>query len=222
MKTLLIVIAILVGLFLLRIIVPVAIKLFVLLFLRKLMRPGLEEIGRDAQARQPDTIHLSPQSAATWKDPAGVERMRAPLVAKGFQDVGTFTVAEIPGIQLQLLMLVSDSVYASICDHPKVGVWLDLFSSFQDGTSITFSTNRNRGVEQPPGKTKVYAPGVAPDALLQRLLAERRKKPLMTFDAQGLVKRFEDSYAEEIAWRKKRGPSAKEVAKVMASRSSGS
>jgi hypothetical protein len=218
MKTLLILLAVIGGLFLLRIIISVGIRLFVFLFLRKVARAGLEDIGRQAQDRQPDTIHLSPQAGSSWKDPAGVERMTAPLIAQGFKDAGAFTIREMPGVQLRFLTRVSDSVYACVCDHPKVGVWLDLISRFQDGTSVTFCTNKDRGIEHRPGKTMVYAPGTSAEALFQRMLAERPKKLLASIP-EDVVKMFEDAYAEDIAWRKKRGPSAKEVAKVVASRS---
>jgi hypothetical protein len=217
-KALIILIAVVVGLFLLRIIVPVAIKVFALLFVRTALRAGLKDIGQQAMDKQPDTIHLSPLAAPAWRNPAEVERMCGPLLARGFKDIGIFTIPEMPGLQLQFLTRLSDSVYAVVYDHPKAGVWLNLVSRFQDGGSVTFSTNKDRGVETRPGKLIVYAPGASPEVLLQRILAERSNKPLVNVAADGVLKMFEEAYAEDIAWRKKRGPSATEVAKVMASR----
>ena len=210
----------LLALLLLPFVVAVARRLLKVLFLQAAVRAGLKDIGQKAIDRQPDSIRLSRRAGYAWKDNAALEKLAASLRACGFSEIGDYTVAEMPGLAIRFLINQTESAYACIYEHLKVGTWLDLVSRYQDGSGVTFTTTRDRGLEHRPQNMVVHAPGVPAEALCARMLKERPRRPLVTLDSDGAIRLFEDAYREQITWRKQKGGSAAEVARVIASRAS--
>ena len=134
-------------------------------FVRKAVNLGLSDIGARALAKQPDEIHLLPQPAHRWTNEVAIRALADPLLWAGFSEAGTYTVDKLPGMAVRFLLKADKHVYAAIYEHPKAGIWLNLVSLYQDGTSITFSTQRDRGLGHRPGHAIVYAPGAAADAV---------------------------------------------------------
>ena len=206
MRTLLILAAVLVLL-------PFARKLFGGLIALTVSRLFARAIGDDALAKQPDTIHLSRASAAAWKDAAAAGAIADPLLARGFEDAGTYRIQEMP-VVVRLLAHPGDSLLAAVYEHPQVGVWCDVVGRYEDATSITFTTAKPSGLDHRPGHPTVNAPGLNPASLLARVRAERPKGVLRPVTVKTVVRVFEESYAESMAWRKRRGVTAREVAEV--------
>jgi len=67
-------------------------ELFVRLFVRKVVRGALSEIGRRALHRTPDQIKLSRVDAPAWTNGPAVEQQAAPLRSSGFKDLGVYSV----------------------------------------------------------------------------------------------------------------------------------
>lgn len=174
--------------------------------------------GQKAIESQPDHIHLTRVGRQAWADVESEGDISVPLLSRGFEDAGTFTIDEMPGVVLRLLVHREDAMYAAIYEHPKVGQWFELFSRFQDGSSITFSTSRPSGLSPRPGHPVVHAPGITPAELHDRACEERPRRPTNPVSKDKAATCFEESYAEATAWRKEHGISAVEVARV-ASRS---
>jgi hypothetical protein len=186
--------------------------LLVRLLLRVVFRRALEHVGQRAMSQQPDRIHLTRETEQDWDDPEAVERLLAPLAAHGFQEAGDFSVDEMEGVLVRFRVQPNQRVVACVCEHPQAGVWLDLVSSYRDGTAVTFTTSQPTGLESRPGCRKVNAPEMAPEALYERLLRERPAGDLEEWTAANVATKFEDAYARETAWRKNKGVSAEEVA----------
>lgn len=170
-----------------------------------------KHVGAAALAKQPDTIHLDRRDGNVWKNGVAVRKVADPLLARGFEDAGTYAVREMPGLTLQLLAHAGDSFYAAIYEHPVAGVWYDLASRFQDGTSYTLATSKPTGLDPRPGHTVVNCPGMSVNAALDQALTERPRKWFETVSADRAVAFFEKAYAESMAWRKQRGVSRREV-----------
>src|SRR5262249_28466764 len=110
-------------------------------------------------------------------------------------------------------------MYAAIYEHPKAGVWMNLVVLHEDGTSITFSTTRDRGLEKRPGHPIVYSPGATAEqiyslAMRQSPTNETRK----ALSAPSVVSEFEKAWADGVRWRKSLGMSVAVVASVILSR----
>jgi hypothetical protein len=174
----------------------------------------LREIGARALAAQPDTIRLVPATPGVWRDPDAQERIAAALLERGFRDAGTYSIPELPGVAARLLAHEPDMLHAAIVEHPKAGTWLDLVCRYEDGVDATFSTLPASGLDPRPGFLRVNAPGTSPEALLVRIRAERPRRPMRPARVQNAAAEYAGAWAEEIAWRKRRGISVREVAQV--------
>lgn len=176
----------------------------------------LKDIGAQALAKQPDAIRLSPQSGHQWTNPVAVSKVAEPLLARGFTDLGSYSVDVMPQVTLRFLLNATVSVYACIYEHAKAGIWVDLVSRYTDGTGATFTTARSTGMDERPQDKIVHAPNASADMLFGRMLVERPQRPLVRLDAAEVIRLFEAVYAEQILWRKTRGVSAREVGNVAA------
>src|SRR5206468_11713222 len=80
-----------------------------------------KEIGERALAKQPDQIHLQKADPSAWKDAAAAGKTVDALATRGFADAGIYTVAEMPGVVVQLLASARDGFYTAIYEHPRAG-----------------------------------------------------------------------------------------------------
>jgi hypothetical protein len=173
-----------------------------------------KQIGAAALAKQPDAIHLEKRDPTAWRNAGAVRAIVGPLTARGFVDVGVHAVREMPGLLIQMLASPKDGFYAAVYEHPQAGVWFDLFSRFQDGTSITFTTARPTGLDPRPGHPSVNLTGVGPTQVLDKALTDRPRQWLQAVSPDQAVSTFEKAYAESAAYRKQAGISTREVVKT--------
>ena len=173
-----------------------------------------KKIGAQALNKQPDSIHLERRDPSAWKNLAQVRQIVQPLCSRGFVDAGVHSIREMPGVLVQMLAHPGEGFYAAICEHPKAGIWFDLVSRFQDGTSITFSTSQPTALAPRPGHPSVNLHGMDPIAVLDKALAERPKGWRVAVSPDQAVSVFEQAYAESIAYRKQTGITAGEVVKT--------
>src|SRR5881396_2513306 len=73
-----------------------------------------KQISKQALARQPDHIHLSRCAAREWRgNPAAAEAADL-LGSMGFKDAGIYTIDELDGVKVQLLVKAEDDLHAAI------------------------------------------------------------------------------------------------------------
>lgn len=180
-------------------------------------RTGSGAIGLEALDRQPDSIRLR-RRTFEWQNPAAVQNLIGPLLARSFSEVGDFSIAEIPQLKVRFLVKPANSIYACIYERAKAGIWLDLVSRYDDGSIATFTTAADPGIEHRPQDTMVYAPLLSVDMLYTRMVKERPHGNLARVDAKSVVSLFQDVYREQTEWRKKLGAPTAEVAKAQAER----
>lgn len=116
------------------------------------------------------------------------------------------------GVNLHLLVKAEDCMVAVVYEHAQAGVWADVASRYEDGSSFTVTSARaGAGPDEMPGHRSVRAPGQPPAALALRLMKERPAGQLQRIPAAEAARAFEQAYEESMAWRKGRGLSAAEV-----------
>jgi hypothetical protein len=206
MNTVLVVVALLVGFWLLR-------NLLAFLIVRGLSGVVGRAIGSAALAKQPDAIHLKPESEC-WADVDAASALVAPFYELGFESAGIHRIPELAGVVVELFAKPSDRLYGVVYEHPKSGHWFDVVCRFEDGTSATYTTAPPTGLDPRPGHPVVNAPGARAQALVERARSESRGKRTKPATRDNVVADFETAYAESIAWRKGRGISAQEVGRV--------
>lgn len=173
-----------------------------------------KQVGAAALAKQPDAIHLEKKDASAWKNAAGANALARPLLARGFEDAGTCTVREMPGLVVHLLAHSGDNFYAAVYEHPQVGQWIDVFTRYQDGTSFTVTTAKPTGMNPRPGHDTVHVTDSTPEQVLNRAMTARPRKWFDPASADRAIAVFEKAYADSMAYRKSVGVSHREVMNV--------
>ncbi|MBI2192404.1 MAG: hypothetical protein HYU36_10510 [Planctomycetes bacterium] len=190
----------------------VLVLLIGLLLLRHFIRKFL---GALATANVPDRIHLVRQDSLGWENRETVDQSVQALFQLGFQDAGGYTVQEMPGLKLQGFANVSEALYGVVYEQAPLGVWVDVVTGYEDGGSLTCS-NAPRGheLDHRPGHDKIYGQDMDAHGLYQRMVSERLQKAVKPANASQFAIDFERGYAEEMEWRKQRGVTPDEVARV--------
>jgi len=175
----------------------------------------LKEVGKKALAKVPETAKLIPASSPNWQNRSVIDSQTSPLKFRGFEDVGSYKVASMPGALLKILFHQATNVAAHVYEHPRAGSWTEIATRYIDGRSATITTLPDKGVSAPPWvKTSRVASGTPTDQMFQQHAAERDKNGIKTLAPADTVREFEDVYARYMQWKKTTGISADEVARV--------
>lgn len=126
----------------------------------------------------------------------------------------------MPGLALRLLVQPVECAAGSVYEHAQAGVFLDLYTRDQDGTGITFVSVPDRGLEQQRAARRSSCRASAPPRSTNTS-CERTEGPRVPRTPETLLKFFADAYAEQSAWRKRKGISAQEVANLAKTRRAG-
>src|SRR5947209_6658772 len=110
----------------------------------------LKEVGRKALAKVPQTAKLVKTEAPNWQNRALIDTQTSPLKFRGFEDVGSYQVATMPGVLLKILFHQATNVAAHVYEHPKAGTWTEIATRYSDGRSATISDLPDTGVSPPP------------------------------------------------------------------------
>jgi hypothetical protein len=158
------------------------------------------EVGASAS---PATIRLVPVSGASWDDADdGAAALAAPLAGLGYEEVGFFDLDIMGGVRLQAWAHPDLGLYSVIYKSPRAGVWCDVVTKYEDGTSLTYSNSAHGGkLKQRPGRENVFFKGLGTELLHQKMLAERPDRPTRRLTPADFAPDFERAYAEEMAWR---------------------
>lgn len=206
---------------LLRVALLVPAAVFAVMFLRAALRALKAErgrallrgLGKKALDQQPDEIRLQRLEASQWLKPDAVAALTEPLRRRGFNDVGLFAIDKIPSIKMIFLLNEETRVAAFVLEHPKLPPWIELSVRYEDGTTTAISNRPAIGVARPPFLRRIEAePGASVDQLYDRLLRERPADGIKKITAESVVPEYEDAYRRGLAWQKRRGISAEEIA----------
>lgn len=197
-------------------IVLIAIAIFLLTPLSRIVLAAIfgHSIGEAALKRQPDTIHLRTAEPAKFRHPGRVQALASEYEQRGFESAGSFTIPEMPGVHLQLLVHTDDCMLATIYDHPVAGVFHDVVNRYADGSAWTYTTARETGLKHRDNVRMTNLPGAEPASLVDTARRERPQAGLRACTIANAVADFEQAYAEYMAWMKNRGISTGEVVAV--------
>ena len=175
----------------------------------------LKEVGRKALAKVPQTAKLVRTESPNWQNRALIDNQTSPLKFRGFEDVGSYQVASMPGVLLKILFHAATNVAAHVYEHPKAGTWTEIATRYTDGRSATISDLPETGVSAPPwiNTTRVVR-GAPTDQMFAQHTNERDKNGIETLAPADTVREFEEGYARYMQWKQGTGISADEVARV--------
>jgi hypothetical protein len=190
-------------------------ELFVRIFVRKVVRGALSEIGRRALHRTPDQIKLTRVDSPVWTNGPAVEQQAAPLRSAGFKDLAVYSVDKMPGVLIRMMHHPATFVSAHIYDHPRVGSWIEFASRYTDGSSHTLTTLAPTGLDRPDWvRTIRVDQGVPTDQLYSQFKTQREWHNIKPVAADEVIHEFEDAYLRHMIWRQNAGITPEEVAHV--------
>jgi hypothetical protein len=190
------------GVIFLVIIAYVGFRILLLLGKLALILYGVKKFVTEAVARAPAaTIRLVPVLEARW-DNADAVALAAGLPALGYEQVGFFDLDVTGGLRLQAWVHSELGLYAIVYSSARAGIWSDVVTKYEDGTSLTYSNSLHGGkLKQRPGRENVYFKGLGTDELHRKMLAQRPNRPTRRLSPDDFVRDFESAYAEQMAWR---------------------
>lgn len=171
------------------------------------------DVARRAGNRVPNEIHLIAASMILWKDEDKWREAYNALETHGFRHAGNYRVQEI-GVDVQFLINDAECAMACIYNHPVAGVFMDVVSRYDDGTSVTFANRSATGLDQHPQLLNRFLGEISPADLIERALSERPQKPLQPIRDKDLVPDFCRVWKEYKEWRNRRGTTAEEVERI--------
>lgn len=194
----------------------IAVAIFLLTPLSRIVLAALfgQSIGEAALKRQPDTIHLRAFEQAKFRHASRVQNLASEYEQGGFESAGTYTIPELPGVQVQLLAHPGESMVATIYDHPVAGVFYDVVSRYTDGSAWTYTTARETGIKHRSNVHMTNLPGAEPAVLIESSRRERPQAGLRGCTTSNAVAEFESAYSDYVKWLKTRGISTGEVVDV--------
>ena len=190
-----------------------------LILLRPLLRVTMAlvagpTVGQTALESQPDRIELREAGLQAWQDAPAAERQTEPLLLLGYEPAGTFTIPQLPGVVLRLLVQLRECTLGVVYEHPQAGHWVELATRYAGGMTFTVTSRGACGLASRPGHPVTHLAGANPAVLHSRLLALRSPNGMERIEVGRAVEVFERGYAEAVAWRKAQGLSRAEVVKV--------
>ena len=190
-------------------------RIIAMFLVRSAAQGALNDVGNEAINAQPDFVNLARNEFPQFTNPAGIEELKNPLVASGFEYVGTFSVDKMPGVKIAMLAKPDDYVTAYIYEHPKAGIWIELVTRYQDGGTHSLTTLPATGIQPPPFVQTIRAVKAPAGDLVRQLISGRRSGDMKRVTASDAVSDFEQNYAKYILWQKNKGMTTAEMAQVV-------
>jgi len=142
-------------------------------------------------------ITLVPNVQA-WQQPATGAEVDA-LLALGFDEVGRYTVPEMPTMQLWAGTHPQDGIAAAVYDHGKMPVFFDLVRVYDDYAACTVTTNPIHDPDNvPQGSLCIADPAMTVQAALEILREQPHAGTVLSVDAVNFGPVFIELYARSI------------------------
>ena len=191
-----------------------AILIFFLTQRRKLMITAIPLI-KQALLSQPDMIILQKADKPQWKRAGLVDKLTQELLAEGFSDAGSFAIDRMPGAFVRMMTGPGFDATAAVCDHPRIGAWVDITALYEDGRVVTATTVPKTGMPSPGWSRTFRFPGEPVAKLYSELLGRRPKDGIRTVSAEEAPREFEKAYFKSTAWLKQRDISLADLQKMV-------
>jgi hypothetical protein len=189
------------------------------LLMTRATRQKLAEVGSHALSKLPEFVSLIRVDDPQWLHEQLVRQQADPLVALGFQDVGVYRVDKMPDVLIRVLCQPQTKVAAHIHDQTQRGVWIEMVTRYNDGSTYSINTLPPTGLNRPDWFRVIQvSPAATTDKIYQRYLAQRPQYGIKPVAPSEVVREFEEVFHRLAVWRKEAGISAQEVANVAAKR----
>jgi hypothetical protein len=152
----------------------------------------------------PADVGLRPADGAGFRNPAALRACVDRLAARGFVEVGTYTLALAREVPVVLLASPADRLRATLFDHDRGRLIAEFVTEYADGRWVGYSNGPDRGLDPMPGRTSVRYTGDDPLAVLDRCLAGRPAGEMLAVEP-GTAAAFARESDAWIEWRRQAG-----------------
>jgi hypothetical protein len=153
-------------------------------------------------------------STIDWPSPEKYAEWGAALRREGFEHLGPHLIPEVR-VFVDYWFNPKEDLTATIVFHPKAGMWLDVFTRYEDWSSFSVANKKPAPIDPHPTKKTLYlGPEANADAVIERARRERpngvRRRPTRdTILSDGAT-----SWRQYVEWRRARGTTAEEYKRV--------
>ena len=180
---------------------------FVIRWFRKLVKSA----ANDAASCPPCRVNPEPEPSPQWITPGKVQQYAHEFKALGFQEIGTFTIPELAGLQMLALVHPAERLYGIIYDHKKIGPYFDICCDFEDHTALTGCSSKVGGnLDKRPGHPTLWLRDDRVAIVLDALKQHAQPAPRVPVSAEQFLSHFKSSYAGSMNWRMKKGGVSRE------------
>src|SRR4051812_24881159 len=174
---------------------------FVLKWLRKVVKSGIE-----GASCPPCRVNPEREAAPQWRTPEKILQYASEFKALGFEEIGAFTIPEMEGLQMLGFVYPAERLYGIIYDHKKIAPTFDLVCDFEDHTSLNASNSKaGRSLDKRPGHPILWVGDDRVSAVLDALKANPQPTARVPVSPEEFLPHFKRSYAEGMNWRLKKG-----------------
>jgi len=185
------------------------------LLMTRATRQKLAEVGSHALSKLPEFVSLIRVEDPQWLHEQLIRQQADPLLALGFRDVGVYRVDKMPDVLIRVLCQPQTNVAAHIHDQRQRGVWTEMVTRYNDGSTYSINTLPPTGLNRPDWFRVIQVSPASPtDRIYQRHLAQRPPDGIKAVAPSDVVREFEEVFHRLAVWRKEAGISAQEVANV--------
>ena len=194
---------------------------FIVRFKLRQALQGLQDLDVGAfPTTPPARIELEPLTEQDWSQGEEAEGHAAALCSLGFVEAGRFSTDVMGRVNMIALVHEHDRLVGVAYEHTVAGVWMDLVSRYEDGTTSTYtSAPHGSELDQRPGHGKMFLPQADAETMYRRILDGRPDRALLPIAGEDFKSFFEQAYADEMDWRLARGGPSDAELRAIAERS---
>lgn len=185
-------------------------RLFYYRWRTRLARRPIGTPGRDAFYRQlarepnvltPRDITFEPVNIQ-WLNPENHFAWTNTLKRESFQHVGQYRIPET-GTDVEFWININENFTASIANFPSRGMWLAIFTRYQDGSSFNVANKNRTGLSEHPRKKVVYLGWQATaEDVLSQVRALRPATVQLTPTLENTLPEYIKNWREYMDWRR--------------------
>jgi hypothetical protein len=161
----------------------------------------------------PPEVSLVP-ATVEWPVPEKHAEWSAVLQSAGFQHLGQFVSPEVRAGH-DFWFRPDQDLTAIVATLPGQGMWLAVFTRYEDGSSFCALNKLPTGMDLPPKRKAVYLGlEASAEALIEHVLENRPEGQRRRPTADNLLDDYKTGWRTSIEWRRARGTTAEEVKRV--------
>jgi hypothetical protein len=194
-------------------------------------RPGRQPIGSPARekfyerlARTNNSSLLVPldiafiPTAIDWPEPEKYVAWTELLRREGFEHLGSYLIQEAR-LPVDFWFHPQHDLTATIANHHKAGMWLCVFTRYEDWSSFAVANKKPVPIDPHPTKKIAYlGPEASAEAVLDQARRDRPEGVRRRPTRDNILPDYATSWRQYVEWRRARGTTADEYKRVAESK----